>query len=410
MNISKLLFLSLLATFLFSCDVTDNDSDDTAEIEVPATYEFSRNGESTVSFSGQTTRIKMGGELFAAMSDFDNTTEQLLLEMYRNQDENGGDVNPFSESELNSSDKSVKSKVAASRDYFASNVTQAAEIKNDFESWLSGQVNEVFPNQNQEASAGVPGQIADGSGARYINSQGLEYNQMVAKSMIGALMADQMLNNYLSPSVLDEASNREENDNGETAEGSNYTNMEHKWDEAYGYIYGTSADPANPNPTIGSDDIFLNKYTGQVSDDDDFSSLDEDIFEAFKLGRAAIVAGDYEVRDEQALIIREAVSKVIAVRAVFYLQAGKSKIEDGNLGSAFHSLSEGFGFIYSLQFSRVPGTNQPYMSHSEVETMLSDLLDDGQNGLWDLETSTLDAISDQIADKFDFTVEQAASN
>ncbi|MDZ7807841.1 MAG: DUF4856 domain-containing protein [Gracilimonas sp.] len=42
--------------------------------------------------------------------------------------------------------------------------------------------------------------------------------------------------------------------------------------------------------------------------------------------------------------------------------------------------------------------------------MLTDLLDDGQNGLWDLETSTLDALSEQIADKFDFTVEQAASN
>jgi len=406
MKITKLLLSAVLAITLFSCDVTDSDSD----IEPPETYQFTRNGESTVSFSGQTTRIKMGNELFAAMSDFDTTTEEMLLEMYRNQGENGGDVDPFSESELNSSDKSVKGKIAASRDYFTSNATQAAEIKNDFENWLTGQVNEVFPNQNQQAEAGVPGQIPDGSGARYINGQGLEYNQMVAKSMIGALMADQMLNNYLSPSVLDEAGNREENDNGETAEGSNYTNMEHKWDEAYGYIYGTSADPANPNPTIGSDDIFLNKYTGQVSEDADFSTLSEDIYEAFKLGRAAIVAGDYELRDEQADIIQEAVSTVIGVRAVYYLQAGKRQIEANELGSAFHSLSEGYGFIYSLQFTRVPGTSQPYLSHSEVNGMLTDLLDDGENGLWDLETSTLDALSEQIADRFDFTVEQAASN
>ncbi len=408
MKTIRLLLLPLLAlSFFVSCDV--NSSSDT-DIEVPPTYEFERNGESTVSFSGQTTRIKMGDELYSAMLDFENTTEELLLQMYRNQDETGNDVDPYSDTELNASTKSIKSKVAASRDYFASNASLSMEIKNDFETWMIGQVNEVFPNRNLLAAPGVPGQIADGSGERYINGQGLEYDQMVAKGLNGALMADQMLNNYLSPAVLDEGSNREENDNGVTADGANYTTMEHKWDEAYGYIFGTSADPANPIATIGSDDIFLNKYTGRVIQDDDFSSIANDIFDAFKLGRAAIVAGDYEVRDEQAAIIQESISKIIGIRAVYYLQAGKRQIEDDQLGSAFHSLSEGYGFIYSLQFTRIPGAEQPYLSNSEVEAILTDLLDDGANGLWDLELSTLDNLSEQIADKFDFTLEEAASN
>ena len=100
MKISKLLLPAVLAITLFSCDVnnSDPDNDTVTEIENPATYEFTRNGESTVSFSGQTTRIKMGKELFDAMSDFDNTTEESILEMYRNQDENGNEVDPFSES------------------------------------------------------------------------------------------------------------------------------------------------------------------------------------------------------------------------------------------------------------------------------------------------------------------------
>ncbi|MEX0681141.1 MAG: DUF4856 domain-containing protein [Balneolales bacterium] len=406
MNLSKLLLFALPPTLLFSCDIIDNNADD---FEVPPTYEFTRNGESTVSFSGQTTRIKMGDELFLAMSDFNNTTEELLLQMYRNQADDGTDVDPFSDPGLNASDKSIKSKVAASRDYFSTNVSLSAEIKNDFETWLSGQVNDVFPNRNQLAEPGVAGQIADGSGERYINAQGLEYDQMVNKSLIGALMADQMLNNYLSPAVLDEGTNREDNDAGVTVEGSNYTNMEHKWDEAYGYIYGTSEDPANPNSTIGNDDRFLNKYTGQVSEGEDFASLAEAISEAFKLGRAAIVAGKYDVRDEQAAIIQGAVSTIIAVRGVYYLQAGKRQIEAGETGSAFHSISEGFGFIYSLQFTRVPGTDQPYLAHSEVKQILNDLLGDGENGLWDVELSTLDALAEQIASQFDFTVEQAAS-
>jgi len=409
MNINRIfLFIVILATFLVSCDVTDNNDD--PDIEVPASYEFTRDGNSTVAFSGQTARIQMGDELFLAMLNFDTTTEELLLQMYRNQDEDGGDVNPFSNASLNSSDKSIKSKVAASRDYFSNNATLSSEIKNDFEAWMSGQVDEVFPKRNELAAPGIEGQIVDGTKERYINALGLEYDQMVNKSLIGALMADQMLNNYLSPSVLDEGSNREDNDMGNTVDGSNYTNMEHKWDEAYGYIYGTSENIANPNATIGDDDRFLNKYTGQVSDDEDFSTIKDEIFDAFKLGRAAIVAGNYEVRDEQAAIIQGAISKVIAIRAVYYLQAGKRQIESDQLGSAFHSLSEGYGFIYSLQFTRVPGTNQPYFTHSEVETFIDTLLGDGENGLWDLQTSTLDSLSDQIADRFDFTVAQAATN
>ena len=410
MNTLKLSLFILLATFLFSCDINDNNTDADNDIDVPSTYDFTRNGQSTVAFSGQTARIKMADELFSAMSDFDNTTEELLLQMYRNQTQDGGNVDPFSEANLNSSDKSIKSKVAASRDYFSSNASLSADVKNDFETWLSGQVNNVFPNRNQLAEPGVAGQIADGSRERYINAQGLEYDQMVAKGLNGALMADQMLNNYLSQAVLDEGSNREDNDNGTPDGDSNYTTMEHKWDEAYGYIFGTSANLANPILTIGSDDIFLNKYIGQVSEDSDFETLAQDIFDAFKLGRAAIVAGNYEVRDEQAAIIRESISTVIAVRAVYYLQAGKKQIDAEELGSAFHSLSEGFGFIYSLQFTRVPGTDQPYLSQNEVENMLNDLLGDGENGLWDLQPSTLDNLSQQIADQFDFTVEQAASN
>ncbi|MEX1063309.1 MAG: DUF4856 domain-containing protein [Balneolaceae bacterium] len=403
--------IALLAPLLILVSCT-NGTDDSPDIDEPPTYNFTRSGDSTVSFSGQTTRILMADELFISMSDFNNATEESLLEMYRNQTEAGGDTDPFSDAGLNASDKSIKSKVAASRDLFSSNASLSAEIKNDFETWLSAQVNEVFPNRNELAESGQAGQIADGSGVRYVSGEGLEYNQLVNKSLIGALMADQMLNNYLGSAVLDEGTNLQDNDSGQTEEGSPYTTMEHKWDEAYGYIYGTSADPANPNATIGEDDRFLNKYTGQVSEDEDFSSLSGDIYNAFKKGRAAIVAGAYDVRDDQADIIRESVSKVIAVRGVYYLQAGKNSLSEPSpdYGSAFHSLSEGYGFIYSLQFTRVPGTDQPYLTHQEVTDLLDDLLGDGPGGLWDVTPETLDDISDEIASRFDFTVEQAASN
>ena len=59
--------------------------------------------------------------------------------------------------------------------------------------------------------------------------------------------------------------------------------------------------------------------------DSDFAGIADDIYDAFKLGRAAIVAKNYTVRDEQVEILREKISMIIGIRAVYYLQGGKSK-------------------------------------------------------------------------------------
>ena len=404
----KTIFPFLIAVAIVSL-IACND-DDTATIETPVSYEFERLGSTTVNFSGQTTRIAMAEELFSAMKGLSATEEQ-LLEMFSNTNITGGDANPFSDDQLNNSSKSIRNKVAASKDFFSANTTLSAQIKTDFESWIKNQAIEVFPNQNTLAEPGVAGQIADGSATRYVSSQGLEYDQMVALGLIGALMSDQISNHYLSSSILDEGDNQNLNNTGTLVDGTNYTSMEHKWDEAFGYIFGATQDYANALNTLGQDDSFLNKYLGRVDGDSDFSTIADETFDAFKLGRAAIVAGEYDLRDDQVDIIRKNISTVIGVRAVYYLMAGKAALEltPADYGAAFHDLSEGYGFIYSLQFTRRPGSDAPYFSHQEVNNMISDLLDDGQNGLWDVSPSTLENLAQQIADAFDFTVEQAAS-
>ncbi|QLG46296.1 DUF4856 domain-containing protein [Costertonia aggregata] len=373
-------------------------------IENPATYSFARNGESTVNFGGQTTRIKMGEELISKLKD-ETTTETVLDAMFAHVE----GENNFSDADLNASDKNLRSKTAASADYFSSNATDQAMIRADFESWIKGQVDEVFPSWGTTATAGNAGQIPDATSTRYINAKGLEYNQLFNKGMIGALMIDQALNNYLSPTILDEGDNRANNDAGTPAEGKTYTTMEHKWDEAYGYVYGLNADSADPNADLGADS-FLNKYIGRVEGDSDFVGIADEIYQAFKLGRAAIVAGNYTVRDEQAAIIKQKISEVVGIRAVYYLQQGKNAIAQGpaSFGTAFHDLSEGYGFIYSLQFTRKPNSNEPYFTKVEVDNFLTDLLDDGPNGLWDVETTTLEAMAAAIAERFDFTLAQAS--
>ncbi len=410
---STLLILSCLCIISCEKDEAPDKPDMTpeeSEIVAPASYDFMRDGSSTVSFSGQTTRIGMATELISALSDF-SRSEMELLEMYANQTADGADANPYANETYNESSKSIKSKVAASADYFSANTAEAAVIKADFASWISAQTTEVFPNENQLAEPGTAGQIADGSSARYVNSKGLEYNQAVNKGLIGALMLDQILNNYLSPAVLDAGENRAENNSSTPAEGKSYTTMEHKWDEAYGYLFGFSDTPEDPVASIGNDDKFLNKYLGRVEGDEDFAGISDNIYNAFKLGRAAIVGQDYELRDEQADIIKQELSKVIAIRAVYYLQQGKLNLPaDGDItayGTAFHDLSEGFGFVYSLRFTHDIATGQSYFNAEEVTALISELTTG--RGFWDMTPEKLDAMSETIAAKFDFTVVQAGS-
>jgi len=397
----KTLFnLTLATTLVFSCSNDDDIIDVPSQVVAPSTYSFERNSVSTVSYSGQSTRILMGEQLIDGLLD-PFKTEAELDAMFAHQ----AGENDFTDAALNASDKNIRSKTAASNDYFSANTTAAAAIKADFDGWIADQVNVVYPKWNDIASPGVAGQIqeAGGGAVRYVDEKGLELNQAVNKGLIGALMVDQMLNNYLSQSVLDAGDNRANNDADMLDGSNNYTTMEHKWDEAFGYLYGTD-DASNPQL---NQDSFLNKYLSRVENDADYTGIAQRIYDAFKLGRAAIVAKDYVVRDEQANIIREEISKLIGIRCVYYLQQGKIARQSNNEGAALHDFSEGFGFIYSLQFTRQPNTDSPYYTKAEVDGLISQLMEG--NGLWDVSDETLDTMSQDIATRFNLSLEEAGS-
>ena len=393
------LILTITSLFFMSCDSDKDPIVDPEPTEAPADYSFLRNGATTVFYSGQSTRIAMGQEFVSALKD--ETKTELQLDAMFNHQAGGTD---FSDASLNASSKNIRSKTAASTDLFSANTTDATAIKNQFDAWIAEQVSDVFPNWSADASVGSAGKIqeAGGGSTRYVNGKGIEINQAINKGLIGGLMADQMLNNYLGSAVLDAGTNVADNDAGILVDGKNYTTMEHKWDEGFGYLYG--ADDQE-NPTLGADS-FLNKYLARVEGDTDFQGIAATIYDAFKLGRAAIVNKDYLTRDAQVAIIRENVSKIIAIRAIYYLQQGKANLGT-DWGSAFHDLSEGFGFVYSLQFTRKPGTSSAYFSTSEVNGFISTLT--SGNGLWDITADQLDTMSDTIAARFGISVAQAGS-
>lgn len=397
-NFLRLAALLLLVTVFTGCP----DDDILPTLDVPASYAFTRAGQNTVNFSGQSERLAMAGELGSALLDFGQTATDL-----NNKFRNTTGSNPFNDPSLNASSKSLRSKVAASQDLFFTDATTSAAIKADFDRWISAQVAEVFPNRNELAAPGQAGQADDEGAVRYVNSRGLEYDQAFTKSLIGALMYDQIANHYLSAAILDEGSNRADNDAGITESGQAYTSMEHKWDEAFGYLFGGSANPANPLEDLGSADDYLNKYLNRVNNDPDYAGIATELESAFRRGRAAIVARDYAERDRQAAIIKTKLANVLVIRAIYYLKQGEAGLRatPPAFGTAFHDLSEGYGFIYSLRFIN----DVPSFDPSLVDGWLTTLANESNNGFWDINPDELANLADIISTTFGISTEQAGS-
>ena len=372
MSIKLLNIIALSGLFFVAC-TNDDGNNNSNNMDAPETYKFERNGLTTVSFSGQTCRLTMAGEIYDALKDTSKTVEDI-----NNMFANG---TGFSE-ELCS--KNIRSKTASS-------ATASSTVKPMFDAFIEETVNEVFPKWNSPASAGKSGYITESNGKkRYVNSKGLELDQAFVKGLIGGLCLDQITNNYLTVGKLDVGNNISDNDNEVLNGDNNYTTMEHYWDEGFGYLYGLEADQENPTYSENGD-ILLNKYAGKVNGSDagqvDMSSVND----AFIAGRTAIVNNDYTKRDLEAAKIKLYLDKIIAIRAAYYLEAAAEIIANGDARpDAFHDLSEGYGFVLSLQFTDL-------FTNAEVEVLLDQLLEG--DGFWKVESSTLNTIAQQIRTK-----------
>ena len=351
----------------------------TVTVEIPYSYEFARAGKSTVSFSGQTARLNMADELYAALNT--NTfTKAQMLEMFN-------DGTGFSGEGLNTSGKKMGNKTAGSP-------LASATVKPQFDAMITDFADNVIPNWATDAANGQAGVLTDVTRTIHVNAKGHEIDQTFIKGIIGAMTLDQIVNNYITPYQLDSGTRTADNTSKTLSSGKDYTDMEHKWDEGFGYLYGQEADATRLDLGLSptGNGTTLNKYFKKVnaSSHPGMAIL---VFDAFRRGRAYIVANQYDKRDEQAEIIKKELSKLIAQKAVDYINGYMSKIADGNTADAFHALSEGYGFIMSLQFTN-DGTDTPYFSNSEVNAFLASM-----DNFWTVENSTLESIRDEVKAK-----------
>tara|TARA_B100000674_G_scaffold140736_1_gene110527 strand:+ start:14209 stop:15315 length:1107 start_codon:yes stop_codon:yes gene_type:complete len=358
-NFIKAVLIS--SVVIFSSCGTDNDVVE-CSVSSPDNYVFSHDGTNTVSFGGQTARLKMVGEILDKLEDETATDVALLNEMFAN-------GTGFADATLDASGKQVRSKTAGYQ-----TATVKANVQAMFDSWLVDYTSNVAPAMaaGTQAAPGVPGWVDN----RELNAKGQELDQFFAKGLIGALCLDQVANGYLSEAKIGDGVDNVTRDP--------YTDMEHHWDEGYGYIYGIQGAEGITSEEISGDNL-LGKYLTKYEDHR------ATVYNAFIEGRQAIVENCSEVRDEQAQIIKETLSKVVAIRAAYYLE--DAALQTDLSAAYFHSLSEGYGFIMSLQFT-VDANGNPYYTHDEVNIMLDQL--NAGNGFWDRTDAELNQMAADI--------------
>lgn len=379
----KITLLITTILILVSCG-DDENHDHEHNLKVPETYFFERNAMSSVSYTGQTTRLNQSDELYSALNDNSFTLSD-LNKMF--QGENGSSAG-FSDEKLNGTSKIIGSKTSAS------SLRGNALTKAQFVQLLTDYTEKIIPNWAADASIGNAGQY----GKYHFTENGHEIDQLFFKGLIGAFCLDQIINNYIHPDQLDSSTKVEDNNNEILSGDKNYTDMEHKWDEGFGYLYGQVNDVTLnfglPDSEESSGNLLMKYFI--KADENYHPGIVEKVYKAFKRGRAAIVAKNYIEREAQAKIIKQELSKVIGQYAVHYLESAYTKISSGSdRRESFHGLSEGYGFVLSLQFTN-NGEDEPYFTKEEVDTFLGQL-----NNFYTIEPSVILNMHDDIKSRFD---------
>lgn len=352
-----------------SC-VYDTATDDS--YTVPTTYAFTdADGNSTVSFSGQYQRLDMLSEMSAYMKTADVQgvflDAQQLKDMYANNGYTWTDANGLG---LTGSSKQLKSKTA----YASAGGSADAGIQALFEEYMDSL--DVISNYNQAGSAGAAGVWPDdgAKGPYLMGADGIEYTQLVEKGLMSAVFASQITVQYLGLVPND--------DNATIVTGENYTDMQHHWDEAYGY-FTSSVD----YPTSGTD-----RFWGKYADGrESVIQSATKISEAFRTGRAAIDNLDYETRDAQIVIIRNEMEKLAAAAAIHYLNDAKDYISSGNATARNHVLSEAWAFLDGMRYgyNAISGEG---MTTAQIDAALSHFEDFNTVGVMHINMA-IDAIA-----------------
>ncbi|MDX1651125.1 MAG: DUF4856 domain-containing protein [Brumimicrobium sp.] len=329
---------------------------------IPATYNFTDgNGNSTVSYSGQTDRLDQLSEMVVLMKTGTSTVlnAQDLKDMFANANGNGNGNFTFT------STKQLKDKCFAADQML-------------FEGWMDSIANASVSNANT-ASNGQAGTLTTGTSTYLFDENGIEHLQLIEKGLMGAVFMHQALNVYFGSGKMDV-------DNStavDPANGKYYTAMEHHFDEAFGY-FGVDIDfPTNiPNRFWGK---YCNTQNAELNSN-------ADMMNNFLKGRAAISNNVLADRDAAIAAIRAEWEHISAAQTITYLEAALTSF--GNDDAKFlHVLSEAYAFAWNLRYA-------PTETRRMTQTEHAALMAQFKPNFWDMTITDINAIISTINAKF----------
>ena len=361
-NLLKVLLLS--AVVIISSCTSDSDNNDPVVCSLsslPTEYSFADdNGNSTVYYGGQASRLGAAEDVYNTLNaDAVYTQADLITDFAVN----------------NIAGKFAENVEAGDR------VTIVADLHQLFADYEGASADIAAGVTAAPGQAGLLVKSETSSSIYELTADGWEVDQQYAKMLIGALCLEQNAYDYLTKINLKDENSVRGYDGDQAWGPTNYTKAEHYFDEAYGYVYGldhhTNGDGYNFAGDLTDEinnDLFLGKYLSKHDGNGaSGNNWRGDAYNAYVLGRQAIVDNCQDVLDAQINIINTTLSKVVAWHAADYLQKASDDALSVNDYSGFnHGLSEAWGFVYSLQFTKM-SNGMPLFSHDEVNAMISEM-------------------------------------
>ena len=316
-------------------------------------YDWFGTTGSTVDLNGEKVKIQMNKEIFDLMVKDSELKPTQLVDMYYNIE---SVVDKWTKTNLNHNGSNL--------------AAVTAEQHTDSDAWVGmivSMLNDFTRTQKFKDTAAT--QFSAGGYSIYgnplevfINEQGYELNEVYAKSMIGLVQVDQILDVFLGKGRMNGVNDiiKKENTNKIFAPGKEYTLMQGAWDKAFGTIWGNLPDAKTMTNGISkfgaNGDVGFYGYMYEVNNTKRHAGIAKELFDAFVKGRTAINNNDYPTRDVCICIIRRLVSRVILQKTLDYLDKSISTVTQVGVinnpsPNRIHALSEAMGFLYSCTFT-----------------------------------------------------------
>lgn len=356
------LTLPLLALVIAvtSCSKDDDECGDCAPIiNLPETYNFEN-----VSFSGQTTRLNMLSEIVTYIKT-GNTGASIDKQQLQNMFANNSYT--WQNTDLNGSSKQLANKVST-------------DAQANFVAWFD--MIDAASKSTQNGSNGTAGLVTNGTKTYLFDENGIEPAQLIEKGAMGAVFYYQATSVYFGDGKM--------NVDNTSVEPGVGTEMQHHWDEAFGY-FGVPLDFASDGFTYTSGESYDRFWAKYCNGRNELTGSNKDLMTAFIKGREAIGRNDLTTRDQAISEARAAWELVSAATAIHYLNEAKANISDDALRN--HQLSEAYAFIWSLKFNP-----DKKMSDTEID---NDIINTYFGNFYNISIQDINTVRDMLSSRYD---------